>query len=185
VAGRRAGPTGCRAVGQVTSAQAMRLLSGWMVAPVRSVTSATMARPQPLPAGKGCAPGPSSAISTRAQRGAVRTRRVNVPPWPLAEWMTALLASSLTARTRSSTRGQPVSASRANRRARPTASGVPGSVAVRSAVPPRGPGASGRGALSRPQGWALARSADGRAWRSSPDAGGIRRVLLCAPRWLR
>jgi hypothetical protein len=43
---------------------------------------------------------------------------MNVPPWPLVEWMTALLASSLTARIRSSARGQPVRASPANRRAK-------------------------------------------------------------------
>jgi hypothetical protein len=59
---------------------------------------------------------------------------MNVPPWPLVEWMTALLASSLTARIRSSARGQPVRASPANRRAMATAAGVPGKVAVRSDV---------------------------------------------------
>jgi hypothetical protein len=88
-----------------------------MTAPDRSATSATIRSLHPLRARDGNSAGPASATSTRADRGAVRTRIVNVPPSPLAEWATALDASSETARTRLPARGQPVSDSAVNRRA--------------------------------------------------------------------
>src|SRR5690348_11152105 len=116
--------------GQPTSAHAVRWPRSATVAPVRSVTPATMARPQPLPGTAGPAAGPSSATSILAHCGAARIRTVKVPPRPLAECSTALLASSVMASIRSVARGQPGSAPRTNRRATGTDDGSPGSVAV-------------------------------------------------------
>jgi hypothetical protein len=79
--------------------------------------------------------GPSPVTSACAHRGAVRTLTLTVPPWPLAEWTIALLASSLTASIRSSARAQSGSASRTNRRAMATDAGVPGNVAVSVDMP--------------------------------------------------
>jgi hypothetical protein len=114
--------------------------------PQRSVTSRTSSRPYPLADGGAETPapgpgtagaadaGPSSTTSTRAHSVTRRTRTRNVPPSPLADQATAFVASSLTARTKSSDRGHPASALVTRRRATATDSGTPGSAAQPAAA---------------------------------------------------